>query len=202
MPVLQCFVELMAEVRAALKASKELLASQNLVLEMIVSGAVLDDVLQAVAALIELRDPPARCSILLPDPDGSTLRLKAAPKLSESFVRALDGQPIDPLAGASGAAAYRKERVIVPDTAVDPLYQHSTEPVQKHRLRSCWSTPILSQEGALLGVITVYRQRPHVPTQTEIRAVEEAARLARIAMERLSGEADARRKGAERELIS
>ena len=36
--MLQCFVELMPEVRAALKASKELLASQNLVLEMIVSG--------------------------------------------------------------------------------------------------------------------------------------------------------------------
>jgi PAS domain S-box-containing protein len=192
----------MPEVKAAPKASRQLLASQNLVLEMIVTGAPLEAVLRALTAVIDLRNPPAMCAIFLPDPDGSTLRLKAASKLPESFAQALDGLPIGPLAGASGAAAYRKERVIVSDTAVNPLYQHPSEPVREHRLRSCWSTPILSEEGALLGVITVYRKRPHVPNQTEISAVEEAARLARIAIERLGGEADAGRKGVERELIS
>jgi two-component system cell cycle sensor histidine kinase/response regulator CckA len=179
-----------------------LLEAQNLVLEMIVSEAPLEGVLRALTALIELRAAPARCSIFLPDPDGATLLLKAAPKLPESFARALDGLPIARLAGASGAAAFRKERVIVPDTAVDPLYQHSNEPVREHRLRSCWSTPILSQEGALLGIITVYRKRPHVPDQTEISEVEEAARLARIAIERLGGEAAAGQQRTERELIS
>src|SRR5579862_6002828 len=114
--------------------------AQNLVLDMIVSGAPLDAVLRAMAALIELRDPSARCTIFLPDPDGSTLRLKVAPKLPESFARSLQGLPISPLAGASSAAAFRKERVIVPDVTVDPLYQHSKEPVRKYRLRSCWST--------------------------------------------------------------
>jgi two-component system, cell cycle sensor histidine kinase and response regulator CckA len=199
--VLQCF-ESMPEVKAALKASKQLLASQNLALEMIVSGAPLDDVLRAVSALIELRDPPAKCAIFVPDPDGSVLRLKAAPNLPESFARVLDGLPIGPLAGASGAAAYRKERVIVPNMAVDPLYQYSRELIRKHPLRSCWSTPILSRQGALLGVITVYRKRSHVPNQREIDAVEQVARLARIAIERLGGEADASRKGAEPDLIS
>jgi two-component system cell cycle sensor histidine kinase/response regulator CckA len=180
----------MPDVNAALKASNKLLVAHNLVLEMIVSGAPLDDVLRAMATVIELRDPSARCSIFLPDPDGSILRLKAAPKLPASLARALDGLPIGPLAGASGAAAYRKERVIVADVTVDPLYEHSREPLREHRLRSCWSTPIVSREGALLGVVAVYRRRPHVPDHTEIGAVEEAAHLARIAIERLGAAAE------------
>jgi GAF domain-containing protein len=150
----------MPEVRAALKASKELLASQNLVLEMIVSGAPLDVVLRALAALIELRYQPAMCSIFLPDADGAALRLRAAPKLPKSLARALDGLPIGPLVGASGAAAYRKERVIVPDMMVDPLCEQFREFVRKHRLRSCWSTPILSREGALLEIEAVVEIRP------------------------------------------
>ena len=192
----------MPGVEAALKASKKLLALQNLVLEMIVSGAPLDRVLQAIASLTELRDPSARCSIFLPDANGSTLRLKAAPNLPESYARALDGLPIDPLAGAAGAAAYRRERVIVRDMTVDPLYEHSREPFRQHRLRSCWSVPILSQEGALLGVLSVYRKRQHIPDKIEIDAVDEATRLARIAIERLGGDTGSGRKGAEQELIS
>src|SRR5205823_12421025 len=144
----------MAGEKGAPKASKKLLEAQNLVLEMIVSDAPLEGVLRALLALIDLQNAPAMSSIFLPDAEGATLRLKAAPKLPAGFARAVDVLPIGPLAGASGAAAYRKERVIVPDTAVDSLYQHSSEPVRKHRLRSCWSTPILSQKGALLGIIT------------------------------------------------
>jgi two-component system cell cycle sensor histidine kinase/response regulator CckA len=197
----------MPEVDAALKASKRLLVAQNLLLEMIVAGAPLDDVLGAMATVIELRDQSARCCILLPDPDGSTLRLKVAPKLPESFAHSLKSLPISPLAGACGAAAYQCERVIVSDVTVDPLYKHSEEPVRKHRLRSCWATPIVSQEGALLGVIAIYRKRPHVPGREEIGAIEEMARLARIAIESDGGEsahwaAHASRNGTEQQLIS
>jgi len=197
----------MPEVNAGLKASKKLLVAQNLLLEMIVSGAPLDDVLGAMAAVIELRDQSARCCIFLPDPDGSTLRLKVAPKLPASFADSLKNLPIGPLAGACGAAAYRRERVIVSDVTIDPLYQHSKEPVRTYRLRSCWATPIISQEGALLGVIAIYRKRPHVPGQEEIGAIEEMVRLARIAIESVGreaerGAANGGRERTEQQLIS
>jgi two-component system cell cycle sensor histidine kinase/response regulator CckA len=197
----------MPEVKAALTASKKLLAAQNLVLERIVSGVPLDDVLRAVAALIEFRDPAARCSIFLSDPDGATLRLRVAPKLPESFVRSLESLPIGPLAEACGAAAYRRQRVIVPDMTGDPLYKHSSETVRKSRLRSCWATPIVSREGALLGVVAVYTKRQHVPGQAEINAVEKAAHLASLAIERLGaavepGAGHPVREQVEHELIS
>ena len=184
----------MTEANAAPKASKGLLEAQNLLLEKIVSGAPLHDVLASLAAVIELRDRSAWCAIFLADADGATLRLKAAPKLPEGFAQKLKSLPIDPQAGAIGAAAYRRRRVIVSDVATDPLYEHSSEPVREHGLRSCWSTPIVSREGALLGAISIYRKRRHVPGQAEIGAVEEMVRLARIAMENW--------KRTEQELIS
>jgi len=64
----------------ALPASDELLAAQNLVLEMIASGARLDSVLRALADYIDQQQPAGMCSIFLLDPDGGALRLAATAK--------------------------------------------------------------------------------------------------------------------------
>jgi two-component system, cell cycle sensor histidine kinase and response regulator CckA len=179
----------MLEDNRALRASDELLAAQNLVLEMIGSDAPLDAVLGAVTAFVDQQEPSGRCLILLLDPDGNSLRPAASSKLPRSFTRALR---VDPRAGACGAAAHRRERVIVRDVAIDPLYEHSSEPFREHGLRSCWSNPILSQDGAVLGVLAVYHDRPHVPEEREIGVVESASRLARVAIQRSKMEPQSR----------
>jgi GAF domain-containing protein len=153
----------MPEANPALQVSKKLLAAQNLVLEMIVSGAPLERVLRALAAYIEQHDRSVRCSIFLPDPNDNTLRVTATSGLPGSFAQTFDRVPIDPLAGPSGAAAYRRQRVILPDVTKHPWYQHWKKPLREYSLRSCWSTPIISEQGALLGVVAVYRKYPHIP---------------------------------------
>ena len=80
---------------SGLRASDQLLAAQNLVLEMIASGARLDSVLRALAAYIDQQEPAGMCSIFLLDPDGCTLRLGATAKLPESLA--------DPLAKLLGS---------------------------------------------------------------------------------------------------
>src|ERR1700704_3280258 len=165
----------MSEVNPAPQASRKLLVAQNLVLEMIISGAALDDVLRALAAYIEEQDRSVMCSIFLPDSNGATLRASATSKLPGTFAEAFASVPIDPLAGASGAAAYRRERVILPDVTTHPWYENWKKPLLEYGLRSCWSTPIVSEQGALLGVVAIYRKQPHIPGEREIEAVEEAA---------------------------
>jgi hypothetical protein len=61
-------------------------------------------------------------SILLCDEHGERLRHGAAPRLPESYSRAIDGLPIDPTAGCCGAAAYRRELVVAKDIATDPRW--------------------------------------------------------------------------------
>ena len=53
-----------------------------------------------------------------------------------------------------------------------------------HGLRACWSVPIRSAGGAVLGTFAIYYRTPRAPEPAEISLVERAAVLAGIAMDR------------------
>jgi PAS domain S-box-containing protein len=52
------------------------------------------------------------------------------------------------------------------------------------RLRACWSEPIVSSAGKVLGTLACYHSHPHEPPQAEVQAVTNAARLATLVIER------------------
>jgi len=56
-------------------------------------------------------------------------------------------------------------------------------------LRACWSTPILSSRGNVLGTFAVYAPDPSAPADAEIRFVDIVTRTAAIAFERDQTEA-------------
>lgn len=51
-------------------------------------------------------------------------------------------------------------------------------------LASCWSQPILSTSGAVLGTFAVYHAQPHAPNKSELSLIEQYAALASLAIER------------------
>jgi diguanylate cyclase (GGDEF)-like protein len=53
-----------------------------------------------------------------------------------------------------------------------------------HGYRSCWSTPILSHHGAVLGVFAMYSTTVREPAETEKKLIEVTTRIAGIAIER------------------
>jgi GAF domain len=121
----------------------DLLERQNEVLALVVRGAPLSDTLEVLLRAIEAPADGMLCSILLLDKDGIHVRHGAAPSLPESYIRAIDGERIGPIAGSCGTAAYRREPVIVEDIATDPLWAPYREVALAHGLRACWSTPML-----------------------------------------------------------
>jgi diguanylate cyclase (GGDEF)-like protein len=66
----------------------------------------------------------------------------------------------------------------------DPLWADYRELASAHGLRSCWSTPILSHHGAVLGTFAMYSKEVREPAPAEMRLVEVATRIAGIAIER------------------
>ena len=78
---------------------------------------------------------------------------------------------------------YRGERVIVTDILTDPLWEDYRDLVKGTGLRACWSTPILSQRGKVLGSFAMYYAQPQAPTGEEARLTEAATRLAAKAIE-------------------
>src|SRR6267378_7203473 len=123
-------------------------------------------------------------SILLLDPNANSLRHGAAPSLPIAYAEAIDGIVIGPSVGSCGTAAYRKEPVIVSDIASDPLWADFRELALGHGLRACWSTPILSSAGEVLGTFAIYYREPRSPTPHDSNIIEQITHLASIAIER------------------
>ena len=161
-------------------------------LGMIRTQAPLAKILDVLCAHIEQRHPGLHCSVLLLDPDGTTLRHGAAPSLPAEYSRLVDGVQIGPCAGSCGTAAYRKQSVVVSDIATDPLWANYRELALPHGLRACWSTPIASQDGKVLGTFAVYYGEPRTPDPEHVQLVAHATHLAGIAIEHDRAKAEVR----------
>jgi PAS domain S-box-containing protein len=159
-------------------------AGQSRVLEMIAADAALADVLTSLVLLMEGQAEGLRCSILLLNRDGKHVRHGAAPNLPEAYVKAVDGAPIGPRNGSCGTAMYTRRPVVVTDVMTDPLWADYRELAQICGLRACWSTPILSWQGDVLGSFAMYRQETRGPQPEEMRLTEIATHIAGIAIER------------------
>ncbi|MGO9740810.1 MAG: EAL domain-containing protein [Roseiarcus sp.] len=157
---------------------------QAAILEMIALNAPLAEVLDRLARLIESQAPGVLASILLLDEDGRRLRHGAAPNLPTHFVAAFDGVEIGPNAGCCGTAAHRREPVVVDDIAESPLWADYRELAASIGVRSCWSTPITSHQGQVLGTFALYSRAVRRPTTPELRLIDIATRIAGIAIER------------------
>ena len=178
-------------------------------LELIVRGASLDAVLEALCDGIDALDPNLASSVLLADPDGQLLWPKAGRRVPEDYKQLITPLPIAPSMGACGTAAFRKERVISADIATDPLWsgpvEHCREMALQHGFRAAWSVPIVSDNGELLGTFGLHHAQSKSVSTQDIELLEKAGHIALIAIERTRAQkaltdALAELKKSEREL--
>ncbi|RWB71621.1 EAL domain-containing protein [Mesorhizobium sp.] len=167
----------------ARKRADVLRDGQAHILEMIATGAPLEDVLDKLMLLVESQLHAIFGSVLLLDKSGR-LRHGSAPSLAKDYTSAIDGSAIGPKAGSCGTAAYRREPVFVTDITQDPLWEGYRHLVAPYGYRSCWSTPILSHQGAVLGVFAMYSMTAREPTAAERKLIEFTTHIAGIAIER------------------
>jgi len=177
--------------------AEALFTGQSHVLEQIATGAPLPEVLEEIARRIEAQAPDSLCSILLLDDARQRLWVAAAPSLPVAYNRSIDGAPIGAKAGSCGTAAYRGETVIVADIATDPLWAEFRHLALPHGLRACWSSPILSSQGAVLGTFALYYRIPRGPTANEAQSVTRWAHLVGLAIEREQNERRLRERAEE-----
>ena len=166
------------------RRAEDLLAAQKHALGMIAEDAPLPDTLDAVTRFMETQAHGALCSILVLDAASGLLHHGSAPSLPEEFVAVIDGVPVGPAVGSCGSAAFIRQRVVVSDIAGDPRWAAYADQALRHDLRACWSVPVLSTTGGVLGTFAVYYRETREPTVAEIRLVETLSDLTAIAIER------------------
>lgn len=185
---------------AARRRAELLLAGQQEVLEMILHERPLPEVLAQLCLKVEQHSPTvASASILLLD--GDRLRHGAAPSLPPEYTEAIDGVRIGESVGSCGTAAFLASPVIVEDIEHDPRWAAYKELALRWSLRACWSVPILSADGKVLGTFAVYYPDPRHPGTEDWNTLHLAVRTAVVAIEsaklhseRFTREAALRRK--------
>jgi PAS domain S-box-containing protein len=156
---------------------------QSAALELLARGEPRVAVLSQIARTIEEQLPGVLCSILVLDHDTQRLRHGAAPSLPTEYNDAIDGVVIGDDVGSCGTAAFRGERIVVADISTDPLWANYRGIALKYDLRSCWSQPVFSTSGQVIGTFAMYYRVCNTPAPLEIRLIEKAANLAGVAIE-------------------
>lgn len=159
------------------------LEKHNYFLQQIATNTALSHILEELALFVEEQSGQIRCSFLLLDEQGK-LHLGAAPSLPAAYNQAIDGISIGPHVGSCGTAAYYKKNVMVSDISTDPLWADFKDLALSHGLRACWSIPILSGDGIVLGTFAGYYNQPQIVRELDQRLIEQILYLAKIAIER------------------
>lgn len=155
--------------------------------DMIAADAPLSEILARLVLMIEQQSPEMLCSVLLLSDDGNHIRHGAAPSLPVNYVKAIDGSPIGPKHGSCGTAMFRGKPVIVTDIFTDPLWEEYRGFASAIGVAACWSTPIMSSKGKVLGSFAMYYREPRTPSGAEQRLTNVATHLASLAIEHHAG---------------
>jgi PAS domain S-box-containing protein len=186
-----------ARLAAARDRAHALSTAQNRILERAVEDAPLEDTLTAIVREVEtLSDTGVLGSILLLDDNGRHLSHGAGPSLPTEYNAAIDGIDVGPSVGSCGTAAFTGEAVFVSDISSDPLWADFRDLALSHNLRACWSIPIRSADGTLLGTFAMYHRQQRVPQQADLEIVDFVVRTAALVIERSRSEMSLRRSEA------
>ncbi len=163
----------------------ERLSGQKEILEMIARGADLRETLDTVCLAVQGQVEDSRSAILLMDRSGQTLQTVSAPDLSGEFTWSINGLKPGPFAGSLGAALFREHAVFVPDISNDAMWTDRRPDAEKEGIVAAWALPIFAAGSSrVLGGLSVYLDRPGLPSEQDRAFMEIAVQLAAIAIER------------------
>ena len=158
-------------------------AARSRIMELIARGRPLEHTLHQVTLLLEAQCPG--CSAQILSCTGNQLLLAAAPSLPQTVLEMLRaGLTIGPFNGSCGAAAHSKAPYIAVDIETDPVWADAKGVVLGHRLRACWTVPVLASDQTVLGTVALYHPVAAAPSPADLEVLNNAAHLVGIAMER------------------
>ncbi|MCS6830606.1 MAG: ATP-binding protein [bacterium] len=153
------------------------------VLEEVAGNVPLPQLMDSLCQQFEAISESARCAVFLIEGEG--LRLFAAPHFDDHLKRLVHELPVGNTTSACGAAVFRNEPVIVPDTSISPLWQNFRQVTERFGIAASYSLPIRSSSGQVLGVFAAYYLFKHYPSEGEQQMAEVITHIAGIAIERV-----------------
>ncbi len=144
----------------------------------------LAETLDAMALIVEDTNPGMLCSILLVEPGQECISVGAGPSLPDEYNAAVEGLHIGPAVGSCGTAAFWNVPIVVENIAEDPLWEGLRHAAELAGVLACWSHPITSTDGEVLGAMALYYTEPRAPARHQMDALDIATRMVALAIER------------------
>ncbi|HEX6818553.1 MAG TPA: ATP-binding protein [Ktedonobacterales bacterium] len=168
------------------KQSEHLLAEQNRLLELIVSGHALDACLTELTRAIARLQPRTRASVLLADVARTRFLALAAADIAPSFGAGLQDAPINELAiGTCATAVYSGEPIACADIAHDERWSPAWRDLcVAHGILACHSEPAIGSDGQPLASLMLCFDEARSPSDWERRIAQFGAHVAAIVIER------------------
>jgi signal transduction histidine kinase/CheY-like chemotaxis protein len=158
--------------------------AQRRVLELMATDAPLDTVLRGIFDGFVEQWPAARAAFLLVDEASASLRVVQSGNVPEAHCALLNGLGIAGSTPGWGRRRFQSITDTPPGYQPDPRWEAVRSSAQAAGLLACWSEPILSPDGAVLGALALYSAVPQEPTAWEVALVDGTIGLARLAVER------------------
>jgi PAS domain S-box-containing protein len=128
--------------------------------------------------------------------EGDALKIAAHRNFDPAFLEFF--QIVRNSDSACGAALAKRERVVVEDVALSPIYSTQTrQATLAAGARAVQSTPLVSHSGRVLGTVSTHYRASKSPSDGELRALDVLARLAADLIDRKQAE-DALRHSEQR----
>jgi c-di-GMP-specific phosphodiesterase len=169
------------------------LMAERRAIQGIAAGEPLAQVLDALCRYVESQSESARCGILVVDRGVGALRQVAGPSLAPVFSELVDGLAVGEAYGVWGAAAARREPIVVEDVQTDPLMDGFRDAFAKLGVESLWAYPIRKATGEVVGLIAIYHEQRERPGARETELVSSVGNIAALAIERVAFEEQAQR---------
>lgn len=176
------------------KKVEQKLINENAILDLIAKNISLKNIFNDIILNYESLNPGYIGAISLLDHDGVHLDLISAPNMPKDYNFAVKRGKIGEKAGSCGTAAFLKKPVIVSDISTSDLWVDYKDIALKHNLKSCWSIPILSEANKVLGTFAIYSTSIKSPSLEDIKELNSAVNLAKIAIVKFNITAEVKKK--------
>ncbi|WP_170185845.1 bifunctional diguanylate cyclase/phosphodiesterase [Pseudoxanthomonas dokdonensis] len=153
------------------------------VLNAMVRELPVAEVMNLICLEIERISPELVTSVVAVDNSGE-LKPLAAPSLPAHILQSLQGLPMGPRAGACGTAAWRGRPVHTADISEYSVLSDYHRYLLEQGIKSCWSNPIKSSNGRVLGTLSFYSRQMRSADEFHQRLVDTCLHLCALVMER------------------
>lgn len=165
------------------KRAERLREAQREILQMIVAGAPLSEVLRRICSIMEAFDADAKCAVTVLDALAERVRGAFSPSLPSRFLTVIRDTLLTAGNGACASTLRSGQTATCADMEQDPEWRELSALGAEHGLRACWFTPVFGARGRLIAVLAVYYSLPHEPTHRELVLVQAAVSLVALAIE-------------------